>query len=56
MPFWYHITKVPEFINFIDSYLVNLRKYNDLSKLQIDLDQSFNLDGSRLSSSGEQTQ
>lgn len=41
---------------FLDGFLQNVRKYNDLEKIQIDLDQSFGLDNSKLSSSGEDIQ
>ena len=36
--FWAYAAKVPDFINFLDVFLQNIRKYNDLEKLQIDLD------------------
>lgn len=31
--FWFFMAKVPEFINFLDTFLQNIRKYNDLDKL-----------------------
>lgn len=48
--FWAYIAKLPMFIDSLDSFLQNMRKYNDMEKIQIDLDQSFN--DSRLSTSG----
>ena len=54
--FWAYAAKVPELINFLDGFLQNIRKYNDLEKLQIDLDQSVSLDSSKLSCSGEDVQ
>lgn len=52
--FWVYLVKFPVFIEAVDSFLQNIRKYNDVVKLQIDLDQSFN--DSRLISSGEDVQ
>lgn len=52
--FWAYMKTFPIFINFLDEFLQNLRKYNDLEKIVIDLDQSFN--DSKLSSSGPDTQ
>lgn len=49
--FWAYMVKFPLFINFLDDYLQNLRKYNDLEKIQIDLDQSYS--ENRMISSGE---
>ena len=46
--FWAHIIKFPLFLEFIDEFLQNIRKYNDIEKIQIDLNQSFN--DSKLSS------
>ena len=40
--FWAYIVKFPQIVEFIDDFLQNVRKYNDLQKIQIDLDQSFN--------------
>lgn len=54
--FWAYAAQLPDFINFLDVFLQNIRKYNDLEKVQIDLDQSFNLDNSKLSCSGEEVQ
>lgn len=54
--FWAYAAKVPEFMGFLDGFLQNIRKYNDLEKLHIDLDQSVNLDSSKLSCSGEDVQ
>jgi len=48
--FWGYIVKFPMFMEFLDDYLLNMRKYNDMEKIQIDLDQSFN--NSKLSTSG----
>jgi len=48
--FWAFITKFPLFLEFLDTFLQNMRKYNDLDKITIDLDNSFN--DSKLSSSG----
>lgn len=31
--FWAHIIKFPLFIDFIDQFLMNIRKYNDLEKI-----------------------
>lgn len=52
--FWAYIVKFPIFIEFLDDFLQNMRKYNDLEKIQIDLDQSLN--DSKLSTSGPETQ
>lgn len=52
--FWAYISKLPMFIEGLDSFLQNMRKYNDMEKIQIDLDQSFN--DSKLSSSGVEVQ
>lgn len=52
--FWAYIVKFPIFIEFLDDFLLNMRKYNDLEKIQIDLDQSLN--DSKLSTSGPETQ
>ncbi len=54
--FWVYITKGPEIMNFLDTFLLNIRKYNDLEKVHIDLDQSVSADASKLSSSGEEVQ
>jgi hypothetical protein len=43
---WVHITRFPIFIQFLDDYLGNMRKYNDLHKIQID---QGSVDDSRLS-------
>jgi hypothetical protein len=48
--FWAYITKFPVFIENMDNFLQNVRKYNSFDKIVIDLDTSFN--DSRLSSSG----
>ena len=48
--FWATLVKFPLFINFLDEYLQQVRKYNDFEKINIDLNQSLN--ESRLSSSG----
>jgi len=50
------MAKIPTFMNFLDSFLQNIRKYNDFEKVQIDLDQSYNLESSQLSCSGEDVQ
>ena len=54
--FWVYMVKVPVFINFLDTFLQNIRKYNDYEKVQIDLDQSYNMENSKLSSSGADVQ
>ena len=36
--FWVYVVKLPIFINFLDDYLQQLRKYNDFEKINIDLD------------------
>ena len=51
--FWAYIVKFPVFTRFLDGFIQNLRKYNDLEKIQIDLDQTIN--DSNLSSSGPAT-
>ena len=51
--FWAYMVNIPAIMAFLDGFLQNVRKYNDLEKMQIDLDQSFGLDTSKLSSSGE---
>jgi len=50
--FWAYIIKFPLFVDFLDDYLLQIRKYNDFEKINIDLDSSLN--ESRLSSSGEE--
>lgn len=52
--FWAYIVKFPQTLEFIDDFLQNVRKYNDLQKIQIDLDHSFN--DSRVSTSDTDTQ
>jgi len=52
--FWAYIVKFPLFMRFLDEFLQNVRKYNDLEKIQIDLEESFN--DSKMSSSGPDTQ
>ena len=52
--FWAYMVKFPLFIQNIDNFLQNIRKYNDFEKVTIDLDQSFN--DSKLSTSGENVQ
>jgi len=52
--FWAYMVKFPLFMRFLDEFLQNIRKYNDLEKIQIDLDQAFN--DSKMSSSGPDTQ
>ena len=52
--FWVYIAKFPVFIEFLDNFLMNVRKYNDLEKITIDLNTSFN--DSKLSSSGPDIQ
>ena len=54
--FWAYMVSIPAIMAFLDGFLQNVRKYNDLEKMQIDLDQSFGLDTSKLSSSGEDIQ
>ena len=44
--FWVHITKFPVFIQFLDDYLANMRKYNDLYKIKMDFG---SIDDSKLS-------
>ena len=36
--FWAYMTKLHVFIDNMDSFLQNVRKYNDLGKVSIDLD------------------
>jgi hypothetical protein len=31
--FWAHLVKFPVFVQFIDDFLQNVRKYNDLQKI-----------------------
>ena len=52
--FWAYMTKLHVFIDNMDSFLQNVRKYNDLGKVSIDLDQRFR--ESKLSSSGFEVQ
>ena len=52
--FWAYVIKFPLFVDFLDDYLLQIRKYNDFEKINIDLDQSLN--ESRLSSSGDDLQ
>lgn len=33
--FWYEITKDSQIIDFLDGFLLNVRKHNDVYKLQI---------------------
>jgi hypothetical protein len=32
--FWGYITKVPEIMSFLDEFLLNIRKHNDIYKVQ----------------------
>jgi hypothetical protein len=52
--FWALIHKIPSFLDNLDDYLQNMRKYNDIDKVAIDLDQSLN--DSKLISSGSSVQ
>mmetsp|Transcript_4408 Transcript_4408/g.6425 ORF Transcript_4408/g.6425 Transcript_4408/m.6425 type:complete len:294 (+) Transcript_4408:187-1068(+) len=52
--FWAYLVKFPLFMSFLDDFLQNLRKYNDLEKITIDLDQSMN--DSKMTSSGDDIQ
>jgi hypothetical protein len=36
--FWAYMTKFPVFIENMDNFLLNVRKYNSLEKITIDLD------------------
>lgn len=46
--FWAYIVKFPVFVDFLDTFLMNMRKYNDLEKIEIDLNVSMG--DSRISS------
>ena len=35
--FWAYIIKFPLFVDFLDDYLLQIRKYNDFEKINIDL-------------------
>jgi hypothetical protein len=52
--FWAYVKSFPLFIDFLDEFLQNIRKYNDLEKIKIDLDTSLNDSKLSLSSSGPQ--
>jgi hypothetical protein len=43
--FWAHIATCPAYVEFLDDYLGNMRKFNDLAKVQ----QEVSIDDSRLS-------
>jgi hypothetical protein len=50
--FWAYVKTFKIFIESLDDFLQNIRKYNDLEKIKIDLDSSLNDSKLSLSSSG----
>jgi hypothetical protein len=52
--FWATLVKFPQLMEFLDEWLMNVRKYNDAEKIQIDLNQTF--ESSRVISAAQDVQ